>query len=150
MKSGAPEPLLLRRYQMPCGDTTPNVLVPLASQSPTTGAQPAPPSAKEVKSGAPELLLLRRYQVAVAGSTTPTVKLPLPSQSPTTGSQPGPPYWKAPASGTPALTLLRKYQVHDRVEDAPLPLRRCRVRGEEAGVRLLGGLGRLTSSLASR
>src|SRR5205823_5853282 len=91
--SGAPEALLLRRYQTrsrelvdPVGSTTPTVSTPSPFQSPTTGSQPTAPYWKTM-SAAPGVLLLRRYQVPVDGSKAPIVSMPSPFQSPTTGVQ---------------------------------------------------------------
>src|SRR5438552_3133453 len=72
--SGPPGLLLLRRYHLPAGSTTPAVKVRFPSQSPTTGFQPGPPKANRPASGAPGELLLRRYQVPAPGSNTPTVR----------------------------------------------------------------------------
>src|SRR5437868_956711 len=86
--SAVPGVLLLRRYQLfVAGSNAPIVVVPLPSQSPTTGNSVPWPQTKRA-SGTPPELELRRYHVCVVGSNMPMVVLPVPVQSPTTGIQP--------------------------------------------------------------
>src|SRR6266542_863591 len=108
--SGAPAVLLLRTYQLLAGSTTAAVVVPLPSQSPTTGVHPGDPYWNGTTSGAPGALLVRRYQVSVLGSTTPMVVFPSPFQSPATGIQCGLPYANGAISGAPALFVFFRYQ----------------------------------------
>src|SRR5262249_41119224 len=95
------------------------VVVPLPSQSPTTGTQPGAPNWNGAKSTVPGLLLLGRYQVMVEGSTTPMVSLPSPFQSPTTGIEPIKPKEKVAMSGAPLVLELRRNQLAEPGSKTP-------------------------------
>src|ERR1700682_1048009 len=93
VRSSGPAALVLRRCHVAVvGSNMPIVVVPLPSQSPTTGIQPAWPNWNVGRGPA----LPTRYQLPPE-STEPMFVLPLPSQSPVTGVQPGPPQVEVPA-----------------------------------------------------